>query len=144
MARTLTAANSVLLLGIVGLFDVPQQLQGFGTEDIFDTDAIEPAETMMGVDGRLSGGFVPKPIVQNITLQADSASNLIFETWYQAQQTVREIYYATGAISLPSLNRKYVMVRGILTSTTVTPTAKKVMQPRKYGITWERVTGAPF
>ena len=53
MAKTLTAANSVILLTIPSLFPVAQQLQGFSAEDVFDTDQLDTAETMMGVDGKL-------------------------------------------------------------------------------------------
>jgi len=140
MARTLTAANSILMLSIDGLFAVPQQLQGFAADDIFDTDSVAPAETSMGVDGKLSGGWVPQEIKQNITLQADSRSVDLFEAWYAAQQTARELYYATGSIYMPAVERKYSMVRGILSGAMVTPNAKKILQPRKFTITWQSVS----
>lgn len=141
---TITSANSILLLSIAGLYDVPQQLQGFAADDIFDTETLETAETMMGVDGHLSGGWVPIPIKWNISLQADSPSVLVFENWYAAQQTAQEVYVATGQIQLPSVKRKYAMERGFLTSFPPTPGAKKVLQPRRFQITWERLTPAPF
>jgi hypothetical protein len=140
MAKTLTAANSVILLAVTGLFPVPQRMQGFSADNVFDTEQVEGAEVSMGVDGRLSGGWVPKEIKQNITLQADSDSIRFFEDWYNAQQTARELYYAVGSIYLPSLERKYACKKGILTSHNVTPSAQKIMQPRKFMITWESVT----
>lgn len=141
---TITAANSVVLISVTGLFDVPQQLQGFSADDVTDTDSLAPAETMMGVDGRLSGGWVPVPIVQSITLQADSFSNQLFERWYMAQQAQRESYIANGSIFLPATGRKYTMTRGFLTGVMVTPQVKKVLQPRKYSVTWESITAAGF
>lgn len=143
-AATITSANSILLISIAGLYDIPQQLQGFAADDVFDTEAIEPAETMMGVDGRLSAGWVPTPIKQNISLQADSDSIRIFENWVTAQKTAREVYEATGQVQLPSVRRKYAMVRGFLTSIPPTPAAKKVLQPRRFQITWESITSAPY
>ena len=56
MAGTITGASAVIMLSVPGLFSTPQQLQGFATDDIFDTAAIASAETLMGVDGNLSGG----------------------------------------------------------------------------------------
>lgn len=143
-AATITSANSILLISIAGLYDIPQQLQGFAADDVFDTEAIEPAETMMGVDGRLSAGWVPTAIKQNISLQADSDSIRIFENWVTAQKTAREVYEATGQVQLPSVRRKYAMVRGFLTSIPLTPAAKKVLQPRRFQITWESITSAPY
>lgn len=143
-ARTITAANSILLIGIEGLFDTPQQLQGFAADDVFDTESIAPAETSMGVDGHLSGGFVFVPIRQNIALQADSASNLIFEDWLAAQMQAHEVYVANGQVQLPGVQRKYVMTRGFLTAHPPTPAARRTLQPRRYQITWERISAAPY
>lgn len=142
MAKTLTAANSVITLTIAGLFPVPVQLQGFAADDIFDSEAIEPAETLMGVDGKLSAGWVPMPIKQGFTLQADSDSVAFFETWYQAQQNVREIFRGSGLIVLPSVNRKMIMTNGVLSSYQPS-TAKKILQPRKFTVTWEALRTLP-
>ncbi len=142
MAKTLTAANAVLLLTVAGLFDTPLPLQGFEVDDIYDVDNVVPAETKMGVDGKLSGGWVPVPIVQNITLQADRDSISVFEDWYNAQQTAQEVYIANGSILLPSVERSYVMTKGFLTGYKPTPDGKKVLQARKFAVTWERVTSA--
>jgi len=135
---TLTAANSVILLGVVGLFPVPQQLQGFATDDVFATDAVETVETMMGVDGGLSAGWVPT------ALQADSGSNGVFDAWYAAQEVARETFAAFGEITLPAIGKKYEMVRGFLTSYSPIPETKKVLQPRKYTLTWQRIVGTPL
>lgn len=144
MAKTLTAANSVILLTIPSLFPVAQQLQGFSAEDVFDTDQLDTAETMMGVDGKLSAGWIPKEIKQTFSLQADSDSVAFFETWYASQQQARELYFASGAVSLPAVNRKYVMTKGVLTGFSAVPKAGKILQPRKFTITWEALYAAPF
>jgi len=138
--KTLTAANSVLLISISGLFDVPQQIQGFAVEDVFDIDAIDSAETAMGVDGKLSAGWVPMPIKQSVTIQADSDSVTIFENWYSSQQAARELYFATGSIYLPAVKRKYALTKGVLQNYNPIANAKKILQPRKFMITWESIT----
>lgn len=144
MAKTLTSANAVLILAVAGLFDVPQRLQGFAADDVYDVDSVDTKETQMGVDGRLSAGWVPVSLKQNITLQADSPSMFIFESWYQAENIAREAFIATGSIVLPATGNKYVMTRGFLRNYTPAPAAKKILQPRKFTIEWERITGAPF
>lgn len=140
--RTITAANSILLLSVASVFPTPVQLQGFAADDVFDTENVQTVETMMGVDGRLSAGFTPAPVVQNFTLQADSPSNDIIEAWFLAMQTVREAFPATGSIRLPATRRAYTLRRGFLTGYTPTPAGKKVLQPRRFTITWESVTAA--
>lgn len=144
MAGTITSANSILLLSIAGLFDTAQQIQGFAADDAFSTDSIEPSESVMGVDGRASFGWVPVLIKQNYMLQADSGSIAIFENWYNANQTIRDVYLANGSILLKSTGQKYAMTRGTLSGYVPTAAAKKVLQSRTFSITWENITSAPF
>lgn len=141
---SITAANSVLYMAITGLFPTPQKLQGYATDDIYSTDAMETAETQMGVDGFLSAGFVFVPVKQNYSLQADSNANVIFDNWNAAQQAQIELYRANATITLPSLGKKWTMTNGVLTSFPPMPDAGKTLKPRKYGITWERITPSPI
>lgn len=137
---SITSANAVLLLSVPPLFSAPQQLQGFSTDDITDVDPIQAVEAMMGVDGVLSGGFVYAEIKQKITLQADSPSNQIFETWWKSQRMITDVYFATATLLLPSVNKKYAFNNGLLSIYPPVPSAKRVLQPRTYEITWESVT----
>jgi hypothetical protein len=145
MARaTLTVANSVYMLGIGELFPVPQQLQGYAADDVFTTEAVDAVETVMGVDGLLSAGWVAVAKRQTITLQADSGSVLMFDAWQQSQEVIRDAYVANGLITLPSLGMIYTLTKGFLTSYTPIPDARRTLQPRRFQITWEKIIGAPF
>lgn len=136
MAGTITAANSVYQLVIPSLYPSPQQLQGYSADAAFDTEASDPAEIQIGVDGQVSAGFVPFLTRQTISLMADSPSVTVFENWLAAQKAVREIYYATATIVLPSVGRAYALTSGILTSIVSIPGTRKVLQPRNFVITW--------
>ena len=136
---SITSATAILMLGIPSLFPVPQQLQGFAADDIFDVDAIDSAEVLMGVDGILSAGFVFVPIRQNISLQADSPSNIIFDTWWAFQQQTKDVFFANGSVVIKSLSSKWTLVKGSLTSYKPIPDAKRIMQPRRFTITWQSV-----
>jgi hypothetical protein len=140
---SITSANAVVTLTVPGLFNQPLQLQQFAADDIFGTDAIEIAETSMGVDGYLTGGFVNVPTKQTYSLQADSPSNFIFDQWALQQKAVRDTFVANGLIVLTSLGMKYTMTRGFLTQYQSVPDAKKLLQPRKYVITWQSGVPAP-
>lgn len=143
MARaTLTVANSVYMLVILDLFPVPQQLQGYAADDVFTTEPVDSVETVMGIDGKLSGGWMPTPKRQTIVLQADSPSTLMFDAWQQAQDAVRDAFVANATIQLPSLGRLFVCTKGFLTSYAPVPDARKILQPRRFQITWENVIGA--
>jgi len=136
---TITSANSVFTLVVAGLFPAPVQLQGYASDKAFTTEAIDLAEVQMGVDGRMTAGFVPNPVKQTITLQADSPSKDIFTALIQAMKTARGVFYVSGSIALPSTGESFTLTRGILTNAKQIPDAQKVLQPVDYVITWESV-----
>jgi len=127
---------------VPGLFPVPVSIQGYSTDDAFMLDALDLAETVMGVDGRMSAGYVPKEVKLTITLQADSASKDFFAILTQAVKTAREVFYMSATLSLPSTGEAFTFTRGILTSVEQLPSAKKMLQPQKFVITWESVNRA--
>lgn len=139
----ITSANAVLTISIPLLFPTPQQIQGFAPDDVFDIPQLRSVETMMGVDGVLSTGFVFVAIPQTISLQADSVSNDIFDVWWGQMQATLDTYEANGQIVLPSIGRKYILTQGSLTGYKPAPAAKKLLQPRQHEITWARVNVAP-
>lgn len=140
---TITSANSVLMLGINRLFNIPIQIQGFAADDAFTLEDVDMAETMIGVDGKLSGGWIPVVKSLEITLQADSASNDFFDAWIAAESTAREKYTANGSILLQGTGKLYVLTNGFLKKGNLMPPAKKVLQPRKFTIEFEGIAGAP-
>lgn len=141
---TITAANAIYTLAVSRVFPIPQQLAGYSTEAAFDTEASEPAEVVIGVDGILSAGFVPFLTTQTIHLQADSLSNVMFETWNAAQKASFEIFLAQGSISMPSIQRQWTLTNGVLRSFVPIPSAHKVLQPRDYTIVWGSIDPAPY
>ena len=136
---TITSANSVFTLVVAGLFPAPVQLKGYASDKAFTTEAVDLAEVQMGVDGRMTAGYVPNPVKQTITLQADSPSKDIFTAVIQAMKTAREVFYISGSISLPSTGESFTLTRGILANAKQIPDAQKVLQPVDYVITWESV-----
>lgn len=141
--RTLTSANSTLLLAVGSVFPVAVKIQGYSTDDMSDMDAISPKEISMGIDGRLSAGFVNVPTTQNITLQADSPSIDFFESWYAYEQQTRETLFATGTMIVPGVEKAYALVRGVLTSYVPIAAMRRSLQPRRFSLVWEKVLPAP-
>lgn len=139
---SITAATAVYTLSIPGLFGYPQSLQGFAADDMFSTDALASAETLMGADGVLSGGFVYVEVKQNIRLQADSASNALFDQWWNAQQQIQDTYTANGVVWIKANGAKWAMTKGFLTKYKPMPDLKKLLQPRDYEITWQSISPA--
>lgn len=140
---SITSSNAILFLGVTNLYPTPQQIQGFGADDVYDTEALEISEASMGVDGILTAGYVNRPVVQAFTLQADSSSNTFFDNWLAAQRQLKDVYSAFGTIYLQGTGKKYAMNKGFLTNVMVLPNAKKLLEPRKFTVTWETLLPAP-
>lgn len=141
---SLTSANAVITLTVPGLFNTPVQLQGFMTDNIYDLPTVEVNQTAMGVDGKLSAGFVFNAIDQTFHIQADSLSNQIFDTWMQAMITQRDTYRVNGETTLPSLGKSYVSTNGALISWPPISAGGKILQGRQALIRWERITASPI
>lgn len=139
---TLTAANSVVSIAIPGVYNSPQTLQGYATDDAFSTGEVTNAEVQVGVDGQVSAGFVFNLIEMTFTFQPNSKSIAVFNNWSLANQAARETIAATGSISLPAIGYKYAGSNGYLTRAAVIPNVKKILQPVNYTVTWGTLAGA--
>lgn len=144
---TITSANAKLTFtvrGPAGIVVGPFTVQGYASDDAFATETVDAAEAIMGVDGKMSAGFTPYIVRQTIILQADSASVPLFEAWLGAQNVLRDVLFADGALSYPGLTKAYALIKGVLTRVTPMPQAKRVLQPVTYEIAWETVQPAPI
>lgn len=141
---TITGANSVLTLTASTIFPVPTLIQGYAVDDSFRAEAVAQVETLMGVDGRLSAGFVYNPYKMTIMLQADSPSVAFFEAIRQQQGALIDAFEINGTIMLPSTGQVYTLTTGYLTSSHPFPDVKKVLQPLPYEITFQSITSSPL
>jgi hypothetical protein len=141
--QTITSANAQLTLSIPDVFPTPQPIEGFATDDAFDTENVSPNETLMGVDGNLSGGYTPYPVKFKIVLQADSVSQDVFDQWRQAMDAAKEAFAANATLVADSVGKIYTFTKGFLTGDMPTPPGKKVLQAQTYEITFQSVSAAP-
>lgn len=142
--KTITSANAVFMLGITGLYPTAQQLQGFMADSAFDVDDTETSEQVLGVDGYMSSGWIPRMYPQTISLMPDSASSVLFEDWALQQDAAQTIFPAFGSITLPATQRSYALVNGVLKRIKAIPGAKKVLEGRAFQIVWNTITPAPY
>lgn len=133
---TITAASAVFLLGIESVAPVQVQLQEFGVDDAFLTDAVEIAETQVGVDGFGVAGYVPRAPTMTVRFLASSRSTVLFEDWIAAQDKLQDILHASGLITYPTLGRKYTLYRGVLMRVNTMADVRKVLQNREFHVTW--------
>jgi len=142
--NTITSADAVFLLSVDQLYPDAQLLQGYMADRAFETDAVEIAELVLGVDGNLSAGFVPYMVKTTISIMPDSPSSDIFENWIEAERQGRVKLTAQGSITLPATGRQYTLTDGYLTTITAVPAAARVLQGRPFVITWNTISVAPL
>ena len=59
MLTDITSANAKLILTCEELYPSGVELQMFSTNQAWNADALQVAETRMGVDGHMAAGYVP-------------------------------------------------------------------------------------
>lgn len=138
----ITSANSVFMLAIPPLYTSPQHIQGYAADAAWDLGESEPTEIYIGVDGIVSAGFTPFLTDFTLHLQADSPSNVIFETWLESQKITQGIYFAAATLNLVSIGRTYTMSQGVLRRMPPIAGSRKVLQPRDFVITWGDISPA--
>lgn len=142
---SLSTANSIVYIDVPGVIFSKMKLEGFGADDAFAFSDVENAETVMGVDGKLSAGFTPYPVSFDITIQADStASNVFFDNWIQQEQAARDKYTASMTVYLQGNGSLYTFTKGYLKKFQPGNSAKKILQQRTFTIEFESVTKGPI
>jgi hypothetical protein len=140
---SITSANTIIMMSVVGVFNSPVQMQQFAADDIFGNDSIPGSEIAMGVDGHMTAGFVFAPIPWSIHLMGDATpSTDLFDGWYLANRKAIDVFYANATVLMPSLSKKYTLTRGSLTSYKVMPDAGKTLRTRTYTVTWQSIAPA--
>lgn len=142
MARkTITSANSILTISVEGLY-AGVRIQGYSADMAFDMEPQQIAETQIGVDDHMSGGYVPHLFPMNIQLQADSDSIEIFDTIYLYMKSRREIVWLTGTLEVPSTRQSYAFGEGILVNYPPVSPHNRVQGPKRFTINWHNVLPA--
>lgn len=137
MARTLTTANSVLTLSCPTLDIAAVQIQGFATDDAFDTTAVKPVEAIVGIDNQKSSGRVAYLVPFKFTLQATSTSIDVMDAIAEGIQALNDDVEINISLESPALGKLWTLNNGSLTSYKPTPAGKKLLQAQEYELMFE-------
>jgi hypothetical protein len=142
--RTITSADATFVISSADIALAATVLEGYAADAAFAMENVDIAETVMGVDGKLSAGWIPRPYPQTITLQPDSPSRPIFDALVGTSDAGRTIYRLNGVITLPGNQYSHSFSRGVLVNYTPMPTGQKILQPMTFQIVWESVKTIPL
>ena len=141
--QTITAANSTFVLAVPAM-GLTFSLQQVSAGRMFDIDDFQLSETRVGVDGYLAAGYTPQPIVQTISLEANSLSRPMIASIAEYVKMQREIVYVEGVITLPAIKTIYTMTRGVFSRLTPMVGAGTVLNPTTFQIIWEQVVPSTY
>lgn len=140
MALTITSVNCTFTLSVGVIFPTPVELKQWAVNDFISGAEVQVNETMRGVDGHFTGGFIfPEAIETRVSLMGDSVSKDIFDTWYNTMLTIKETMTANGVLKIPSIQKKYTMTKGYLVSHKIFPDVQNLVQAPTYTIRWGQV-----
>lgn len=114
LEKTITAANSVLLVKAIGFNDNFVQIEGYAADNAFTFGDGAIGETVMGVDGKQSIAFTPFEADFNIQLQPDSSSLSFFDKVVNSIVSNQETYPFEFSVELPSVRKRYSASGGLV------------------------------
>lgn len=144
MSGTITSADVVVNMTVTNLYTSGFQMQGFTADNIFDAESLEIAETVIGIDGKLSAGAVLAPLDQTWHIMPDSPCYTKIQTWITTSRTSIAVFRCNATIVFPTHGKKYTCANGVLVKSNVMPGAGKTVQPITALIRWETVTPSEY
>jgi hypothetical protein len=139
MSLDISSANLIATLTIGTLYPIPQTLSAFYVDSAFMADAVDEAETVMGVDGVMAAGYTPVITPMTVDFLPSSPSIVIFDAWRAATKAARRIFPAAMTIQYPSIGKSYILTNGVLVRPKVIPDSKKILGNQQFVIHWGSV-----
>lgn len=133
----ITSANSSIVISSADIALAATQLEGFGADASFATEDVESAVTQIGVDGKMSAGWVPRITNMTITLNPASASVAVFDTIITTADTLRAPVWLNCVVQIPSIGKSYTLSKGVLSRVKQAPDGGRVLAEQKFTLSFE-------
>lgn len=129
--KTITSANSVMMLRCEGVYDNWVRILGFQADNAWEFGDANIGETRMGVDGRQSIGYTPHETPWTLYLEANSPSIQIMENIRKDFNANMETRFIEIIIEMPSIGKRYTG-KGGMTGMKGGPSGKKMLDGTAY------------
>ncbi len=137
--NNITSANSTAILTVDELYPSGIILEQFSMEQSVLLDEIVFTESRMGVDGKISSGYVPSIKTVHIHLEASSPSFPILSVVAEVMSQNKTVYACTLVVNIPSIGKVYTFSNGVLKAGKVFPDNKKTLEPVTFKFEFESV-----
>lgn len=128
----ITSADAEVVLTVEELYPAGVKLQQFSTDAAAVAEAVQIAETRMGVDGIPAFGYTPSMKTVTINLEANSSSAVVFDRIYEAEESNKKPYVCTLTVKMPAIGKTYKFSKGTLQTYGGMPGMNKVLGPQAH------------
>lgn len=133
----ITSANSTLIITVSALAIASVTMEGYAVDNAWALDDAETAVAQVGVDGKMTAGWVPRLNPLTLSFAPNSPSVTTLSTIITAQDTDRTIYALQGVLSCPAIGKSWTLSNGVLTRGKMIPDGSRVLSPQSFQMTFE-------
>lgn len=133
----ITSANSTLVITVSDLAIASVAMEGYAVDNAWALDEAETAVAQVGVDGKMTAGWVPRLNPLTLSFAPNSSSITTLTTIMTAQDTNMTIYTLQGVLSCPSIDKSWTLSNGVLTRAKVMPDGSRILAAQSFQITFE-------
>ena len=137
MSIDITSANATLVITISDLSIASVAMEGFAVDNAWSLDDAETAVAQVGVDGKMSAGWVPRLMPLTISFAPNSDSISTLTSIVTAQDTNKTIYTVQGVLSCPSVDKAWTLSNGVITRAKIAPDGNRVLGEQSFQLTFE-------
>lgn len=138
----ITSANSTLIITVSALAIASVAMEGYAVDNAWALDDAETAVAQVGIDGKMTAGWVPRLNPLTLSFAPNSPSVATLSTIINAQDTQMTIYTLQGVLSCPSVGKSWTLSNGVLTRAKMIPDGSRILGPQSFQMTFESVRPA--
>ena len=133
----ITSANSTLIVTVSALAIASVAMEGYAVDNAWALDEVETAVAQMGIDGKMTAGWVPRLNPLSLSFAPNSPSIASLSAIVNAQDVNRTIYTVQAVLSCPSIGKSWTLSNGVVTRGKILPDGTRVLGPQSFQITFE-------
>lgn len=138
----ITSANATLVITVSSLAIVSLKMEGWNVDNAWALDDAETAVAQIGVDAKMSAGWVPRLNPLTLSFAPNSPSVPSILAIINAQDVNMTIYTLQGVLTCPSIGRAWTLQNGVITRAKVFPDGQRILGPQSFQLTFEKTMPA--
>ncbi len=138
--NNITSANASAILTVESLYPSGIVLEQFSIDQGIIMEDVQYSVSRMGIDGKMTSGFIPSIKSVNIVLEASSPSLVALTQLAEMMVQNKTTYACNLMVEIPALSKSFNFSNGVLESGKIFPENKKVLEPVNFRFQFESFT----